>query len=417
MEYKNILVLLVAIFAVSMTIASVSADNFASITSVEVNGVVVDLGSSASNVNVGIIAGQTIPIKVNFGAQGNASDVRLKAWISGASGYSYSSDRFDVYSGSSYSNTVALQVPLNIDPTEGLQLHVSLESQDSGYTEQVINLAAQRESYLLEILDANMDSTVQAGDNVPVDVVLRNRGSHNSDDTFVKVSIPALGVEQRAYFGDMSPVDQPLSSNGQDVLNTQDASERSMVLSIPLSAKPGVYTVQIDAYNGDSSTEVTRKVVIAGPSSDTLVVSPIQSQTFGVGDQGTYSITLVNSGDKIKVYNIAAVSSSDALSVSVDQSLVAIPAGSSQTIKVTASATKADIYTFAVNVQSAGDNVAKESFTANVSGSSTGSAITGNTAVVLTVVLAIVFVVLLVVLIVLLTRKPEKSQEFGESYY
>jgi preprotein translocase subunit SecG len=37
--------------------------------------------------------------------------------------------------------------------------------------------------------------------------------------------------------------------------------------------------------------------------------------------------------------------------------------------------------------------------------------------VVLTVILAIVFVVLLIVLIVLIGKKPEKSEDFGESYY
>jgi len=37
--------------------------------------------------------------------------------------------------------------------------------------------------------------------------------------------------------------------------------------------------------------------------------------------------------------------------------------------------------------------------------------------VALTVILAIIFVVLLVVLIVLMGKKPEKSEEFGESYY
>ena len=33
------------------------------------------------------------------------------------------------------------------------------------------------------------------------------------------------------------------------------------------------------------------------------------------------------------------------------------------------------------------------------------------------IILAIIFVVLLIVLIVLLTRKPEKAEEFEESYY
>ena len=37
--------------------------------------------------------------------------------------------------------------------------------------------------------------------------------------------------------------------------------------------------------------------------------------------------------------------------------------------------------------------------------------------VILTIILAIIFLVLLVVLIVLVTKKPEKAEEFGESYY
>jgi preprotein translocase subunit SecG len=64
-----------------------------------------------------------------------------------------------------------------------------------------------------------------------------------------------------------------------------------------------------------------------------------------------------------------------------------------------------------------GDLVESKEFAANVEGTSLNTGFSGNTAVVLTVVLAIIFVVLLVVLIVLLTRKPQKTQEFGESYY
>ena len=56
-------------------------------------------------------------------------------------------------------------------------------------------------------------------------------------------------------------------------------------------------------------------------------------------------------------------------------------------------------------------------YTATVQGKSIASAATNSNIVVITIVLAIIFVVLLVILIVLLTRKPEKSEEFGESYY
>lgn len=413
MENKKLLVSLVAILAVVLTIASVSADNFAGNFVVKVNGVV----ASGGSVNVAAVAGQTLPVEVQYTATSNASDVRLKVWLSGAQGYSVSSNRFDVIAGSTYDQLVAVQVPYNIDPSENLQLEVSLESQDSGVTNlPEISLAGQRESYLLEILDVNVASQITAGDNVPVDVVLRNRGSHLAEDTFVQVSIPELGVSQKAYFADMSAVDQPVDTATNTLLDQTDSAERGMLLSIPASAKPGVYTVQIEAYNGDSSTVTTKKVAIVGAASNSVVAADTQSRTFAVGDEGTYTMTLVNSGDKIVVYNLVAENSNDALSVNVDQPVVAIPAGSSKNVKVSAVASKAGSYAFSVDVQSGGNLVSRQNFMANVSGSS-ASSLSGNTAVVLTVILAIIFVVLLVVLIVLLTRKPEKAQEFGESYY
>ena len=67
-----------------------------------------------------------------------------------------------------------------------------------------------------------------------------------------------------------------------------------------------------------------------------------------------------------------------------------------------------------MNVHSDGELVKKQNFVANVEGK---AATAGNAAVVLTIILAIIFIVLLIVLIVLLTRKPEKTEDFGESYY
>ena len=50
-------------------------------------------------------------------------------------------------------------------------------------------------------------------------------------------------------------------------------------------------------------------------------------------------------------------------------------------------------------------------------GTSTGSSVTANGVLILTVVLVIIFVVLLIVLIVLLTRRPAETEEFGETSY
>lgn len=405
---KQVISLVGMIALVALTVLGmVSAANFGSISSVEVNGVEAVDGSA----NVAALAGQTLPVRIVFTATENASDVRIKAWITGDKDVAVSSERFDVIAGSVYSRLVTIQVPFALDPTEALSLELSVESRSNGVGDTTsIKLAGQRESYLVQVLDVSMDSKVTAGDVTPVDIVIKNRGSHFAEDTFVKVSIPALGVEQRAYFGDLSPVDQADPDE-------EDAVERRLFLRIPSNAPAGVYAVQIDAYNSDSETTTTKKLAIVGTKGDTAVISSVQSKTFGTNDVATYSLTLVNSGSKVQVYDLV-FDTPEGLTLNVEDSVVVVPAGSSRTVKMDVSASKANKYNFAVDVNANGELVKRSEFVANVEGNGVTTRLTGNNAaVLLTVVLAIVFVVLLVVLIVLLTRKPKKSEEFGESYY
>ena len=392
---SKILAGLVAFFAVALFLVS-SASATLSISSVEVNGV------SGSGTNA-VFAGDTIPVRVFFSGSDNYTDVRVTVRISGES--SVSTQRFDVLPGATYSKLLSVNVPKNVDPSEDLTLYVRVEAKDGTEAEYPISLKVQRESYVVEVLDAQFASTVKAGSNMALDIVLKNRGIQFAEDTFVTVSLPALGISSRAYFGDLSPVDQ---SNP----DKEDATERRMYLNIPSNVPAGVYAVEIEAYNSDSSTVVTKKVAIVGASADTQILSVANSKTFGVGQTGSYTVTLVNTGDKVAVYQIS-VDSASGIQTDLSESIVAVPAGSSKTVKLDATASKAGTYNFAVTVTSGSEIVSQQLFTANVSGSSLG----GSTTVLLTVILAIVFIVLLVVLIVLLTRKPEKQEEFGESYY
>ena len=145
-----------------------------------------------------------------------------------------------------------------------------------------------------------------------------------------------------------------------------------------------------------------------------MVVSAVNSKTFAVGETESYSLTLVNAGDRVRIYELILETSSG-LTLSVEEPVVVVSAGDSKTVKVLASAKNQGKFDFAVNVNSDNELVQRQSYRANVEGRTFGGA--GNATVLLTVILAIIFVVLLVVLIVLLTRKPEKSEEFGESYY
>ncbi len=412
--------LVIAVFALAIfSVAIVNAEGstvltLGTIENIKVNGV-----DSASGVNIASFAGQSLPVEITFVASRDVSDVRVKAWISGDKEYAVSSNRFKVFNGSTYNWVVSVPVPFNIDPRENLKLKVTVESKDNSVQKE-ISLAAQRESYLVEILDVVADTNVKAGEMLALDIVLKNRGLEYSEDTFVRAKISALGVEERAYFGDMSPVDQPVESGSNDRLDKEDAVERRLFLRIPSNAKPGAYVVELEAYNDDSSTTMTKKVNVVGVGQDSRVVSAVKDKSFAVGEKGSYSLTLVNAGNNVNIYELVVESSDKTINVDVEEPIVVVPAGSSRSVKVETSALTAGDYAFAVNVYSDGSLVAKESYTAKVDGTKAASTtIAGgtNTTVLLTVVLAIIFVVLLVVLIVLLTRKPEKEKEFGESYY
>lgn len=410
MEFKHILVSLVAVLALLVITSSASAF-VAQPFAVEVNGV--DVPSSGS-VSIAAFAGQTIPVRATFTATQDAADVRVKAEISGGKGYDAVSERFDVLAGQTYSRIINVQVPFDIDPSELMQLDVTIENRARGeVASRKVSIGAQRESYIVQILNVALDPKVQAGETLALDIVLKNRGRHFSEDTFVKVSVPALGLERQSYFGDLAPTDR---SNP----DKEDAAERRMYLNIPANAPAGVYAIDIEAYSDDSSTTLSKKVAVVGASGNSIVVASAANKKAAVGEDAEYSLTLVNSGRNVRVYELVA-DAPTGVTVEADEPFVAIPAGTSKAVKVRANADKAGAYPFAVSVYSEGNLVKKEGFTLNVEGkTSIGRGATDratNTTVVLTVVLAIIFVVLLVVLVVLLTRKPQKSEELGESYY
>ena len=417
MTSKRFLVFLATAFAIAVSlIANVSA--FGSIVDLEVNGVE---ALDAAKVPITVFSGQTVPVRVEFKTLENAEDVRVKAWISGERELASISERFDVIENRTYSRVLSVQVPNDLDELdETLELNVVVENRNDGTAdEKEILLTLQRESYVVEILDVDMASKVSAGEVLTLDVVVKNIGRQFADDTFVRVSIPALEIEDRAFLGDLAFLDQPFGDNPFEIenefdrLDKEDSMERRLFLRIPSNAKPGLYEVEVSAFNDDSETVLIRKIVIAGAEASTNVIAPVHSKSFNVGETGEYSIVLVNSGTQLKVFEFV-IESPTGLNIDVSEPIVAIPAGTSKTVKLSVNADKAESYDFAVNVHSDSELIKRESFTANVQGR---QAVTTSPTVLLTVVLAVIFVVLLIVLIVLLTRKPGKAEEAGEGYY
>jgi hypothetical protein len=373
----------------------------ASCVTIEVNDINV-------NSNPSVIAGETATFKVTFTSAVTQENVRVKVTIEGDKvSEDALSDSFDVVAGHSYSKTLKLDVPFELkdDLTDNVTLSVKIWNSDAKSEYDNMALLVQRPSYNPVVKSISTSQTIKAGETFPVDIVLKNLGYNDLDDVYVTVGISALGIEKTAYFGDL--VTKEDCTN--DECDKKDTVSGRIFLEVPYAAKTGVYTLDVKVVNDDVAAIFTRQVAIQNNLPNEVIVSST-SKTVAVGENAEYALLLVNPTNDLVVYKVVADSSGE-VSSSVDSAVVAVPAGSSKTVTVSAAAKLEGDYNFDVTVFT-NDKVV-DTVTLNLKAK--GKAV--NPIVVLTVVLAIIFLVLLVVLIVLIGRKPQKTEEFGESYY
>lgn len=418
MTSRNVLVSLIAIVATVFLVASVSA---LTIVDTSQDDVLIFVDGSPS-LNAGsplaVMPGETISVKVWFKALDDAENVRVEAEINGDDDDTEAvTERFDTVAGSFYKKNLRIDVPddLDDDLDAVYNLEITIKNKDDS-TVVSFPLTVQRESYKIEVAAINMPQSVEAGAALPVDVVLKNIGRRNLDEIFVTVSVPGLGIQRTVFFPeDLVSVEDEDINPGIDE-DDEDTIVGRVLLDIPNGAKAGVYSIEVsvDADGGDATTSRTAQVVVENDFFGNEVISTVTGRTIKVGETAEYDVLIVNPSNKLKVYKVIP-ETSDGLTTSVSESVLAVPAGSSKTVKVSATALSEGTYNFGVNVFEGDSLLNKVMLSTNVAGSQTVTS--GNPVVVLTVVLAIIFIVLLIVLIALLSRKPEKSEEFGESYY
>lgn len=412
---KKLLALVFAVFALTISIAGVvtASDQAAHDGDIRawVEGVPLIQGTTTP---LSIFAGETIPIRVGFTAAKNAEDVKIKVEIKGyADDLAIKTDRFDIIDGNFYTKSMALQIPYDLQDklSDKVTLEVTVYNDECESIED-FDVEVQRESYQVEVLSIDTDSQAIAGQPFAVDVVLKNQGMRNLEDLFVTARIPALGVERRAYFSDLFALDNNSKENTE-----YDSVSGRIYLNIPEDAKSGTYALEVSANNADVTANAAKQIVIENKFTGENVVASTISKTFSVGEEAVYDVLIVNPSSTLKIYNIVPETSRD-LSVVVDQSVIAVPAGSSANVEVKVTATGQGTQKFGVNVYSDNELVKRVELTANVNGAQVNNTLTtSNPVIALTIVLAIIFVVLLVVLIALLSRRPQKTEEFGESYY
>ena len=404
---KNLMVSFLAFFCFLFLIAIVSAAPLGTINSVEVNGV--DLETSLTT--PALIVGDVVTIEVAFNSLENLQDVTVEVEIEGDKKEVEAQTRpFDVEDGYDYFKKLKLEIPFDLaDELSGfVTLNVKI-SRGSYVTENTYTLRVQREAFNADIKSIVVPQTVKAGDIFPVEVVLKNLGYNDLDDIYVTAKIAALDIERTVFFGDLVAMecdkdDSALVNYGVDIVrkcneDDSDTLNGIIFLETPYDVQSGIYILEVEISNDDSISSETVQVKIENAfSAGTFIVS---------GNQ----LLIVNPTNEVVVYRVVP-ESTNTVSVSVSESVVAVPAGSSRTITVDATGI-AGTQTYAVNLFTTdGELVDTVSFSQAFESKRASSPI-----VVLTIILAIIFIVLLVVLIVLIGKKPEKTEEFGESYY
>lgn len=375
-------------------------------TSIQVNGLETYANSNSTFYNVSIIGGTTIPVTVAFTANANESNVRMSVELQGVNN-DVQNEIFvgDVEQGQAYIESLTLNVPQNIGDisSTNLNLVVTVWNGDSSVSQSqyIIPLREQRQSYNVGMMSLNTESSANAGDLVPVNVVLQNTGYNNLSNLYVIVSIPALNIQRTAYFGDL-----------QNSANGNDTASGTIYLPIPYTVAPGAYSIQAEVKNSYIDLTSATTLSISNQFQSNLVADNY-SLSSNVGQDAVYYLELVNPTNNINLYSIVPQNISG-LAISSD-SVVTVPAGSSRTITVTANPSSSGEHDFNVSVFSGGQ------MTGSVALSLDAQSGISNPVVVLTIILAVIFVALLVVLIMLVAKKPSepgnKAEEFKESYY
>src|SRR3989338_6970578 len=226
---------------------------------------------------------------------------------------------------------------------------------------------------------------------------------------------------------------------------------KTLTLTIPYELQDEVsdeLTLDIKVWNGDFRTEDNKiSLNVQRPSYNAAIMSIDSAQSVEAGKVLPVDVVLKNTGynrldDVFVTVKIGALglerssyfgdlvaienkSNDDTvtkrfliefngdLTTGSSAQLVSVPAGQTKTIAVTAKPHSKGDYTFDVSIFAGEELVDSVKLGVLAEGRSANS----GSIVALTIILVIIFLVLLGALIALMKKKPEQSEEFGESYY
>jgi len=403
--------LLIAMFALLvLAIPSVCAEM-----EVSLNNAPLGINNGAYGIPLSVVAGDSLDLNVLYFAELNASDVVIEAELSYGHGKKIeaSTDPVDVFEGVLYMRDMTLNLKDDVESTpsgESYTLDVRVKD-GRGRTleseEYLLNV--QRKNDLLEIQKVMVPSNIEAGKPVFMTVVVKNLGSDDQDDVYIKVTSPELGLSEEERAGDIKAMDE---NNGDE-----DTATIDVPLRIPKNAVEGTYTLTVRAYNDNAAVEAKKTISVKGvqkAADSTDVVALVKALSLKQGKTGVYQLSLLNLGNAAQTYSVSVEGLDGWGAAQVNPLSVKLSPESSQLVDVALTLSDSALvgeHSFTVKVDSDGKTVGELTLTANVE----KNTFQVDAMLISVVVLAIVLVALIVVLVK--TRKSEDETEVEESYY
>ena len=436
-----VLVLLLGMLSLS-ALASADSD-FYEIVEVEVDGITVfdEYGSSTTSVEVELDDSLEVEVKIEGIADDTVCDlddcevdVKVKVWLGG---YEYddieeTSSTFDIEPGVTYTKTITLELPDDLDVEDDNTYTLYVEVYDDDDSDRVTaDLYTERPRHSLDLVDVVYDSRVDAGELMDVEVRLENLGESKEDDIKVQIS---LGDDTSVEYLD------ELASFEEDNEDEESSDSVDLLLNLADDMETGYYdlTVTVTYDRGHETLEEVYSVYVSGEDvsiteetettesvseADVTVSLSSTSTDAEAGEESSYTLTFVNNGGSSETYSVSVNGVAQWASSDVSPSVVMVSAGATEEVVVgiTPDADAKGDYSYTLTILDGDDSLIEE---IEMSMEVDSSSLFGTTGSALKVAFVILIVLIIIVGLIVAFRKlgddddddPLEPRE-GQTYY
>jgi len=359
-----------------------------------------------------VLNGQNLKVDLRFTALGDFDDSRIRVFIEGYEHASLSEETeiFGVVKGKTYSKSIEITLPADMDNQKDYKLRITGANDLSGLLTKEYTLYVDTQRHRVDILDmiTTPSSGVEPGQNVIANLRVKNRGQKSQDSVKVMVTIPELGISESSYVSNLNP---------EKVITSDD-----MLLFIPENAEAGEYEVIAKLAYDDgytTSTETFRLNVLAPKivKEKNLLVSFANNQDLVAGETRSFDVVIANPNDESKPISLSAIDNAWA-DVEITPSLAMVKAGDSQTftVKVTPKTSVAGEKSLALLVKEGSKTISEVNVNTYVEGKDSIDLVQ----IALAVLLVIAIIILLSLVISSIRRRKEDNEEdmsSTEEYY